>query len=452
MPRGHDNDGQPIRTMTNRNFLRGAVTWALPLLLVACQAPAPMPSDAGKKMAPGSALTPELADAAARAAAGPPTSQEKAQAFLYRGTGVVVKGLQPGGGAPPGPGAAQAAGGNVVLNFEGADLREVVRNILGDILNENYTIDPAVGGTVTIRTSSGIPRDALPATLGNAVARQRRDDDQERRPVHGGAAGGRGARQRHAAAREFVARIAAGVFRADRAAALCRRARDAADPRAVRQGCAGGAPGRAAQHADPVRHRARTAAPDGNHRHVRHRLDGGHVGRRVHAAELGRQVGDGGAREARRRPEYESDHGDPQDRADRADERAAGRHAAAGLSRGGQEVDRAPRQGRRRRRLAALRVQPAEHARGAPGAPAAAGVHRPRDAAGGTVGAHGRARHAGGNDRQSADVQPAAPSLPRRRRSSSISRPLPRRPAAPRASASSATCRSWRTRTTTSCW
>ena len=53
----------------------------------------------------------------------------------------------------------------VVLNFEGADLREVVRNILGDILNEAYTIDPNVGGQVTIRTTSGIPREALPATL-----------------------------------------------------------------------------------------------------------------------------------------------------------------------------------------------------------------------------------------------------------------------------------------------
>ena len=59
----------------------------------------------------------------------------------------------------------QPASGGVILNFEAADLREVVRNILGDILNENYTIDPAVGGTVTIRTSTGIPRDALTATL-----------------------------------------------------------------------------------------------------------------------------------------------------------------------------------------------------------------------------------------------------------------------------------------------
>ncbi len=93
---------------------------------------------------------------------GLPTAEEKAR--LFKGTGVLVKGQQPGGALPPGP-PVQPAGGGVVLNFEGADLREVVRNILGDILNESYTIDASVGGTVTIRTSSGIPREALPATL-----------------------------------------------------------------------------------------------------------------------------------------------------------------------------------------------------------------------------------------------------------------------------------------------
>ena len=101
----------------------------------------------------------------------PPTPEgQRAQkeasdnARIYKGTGVVVKGQQPGGALPPGP-AVQMGGGGVILNFEAADLREVVRNILGDILNENYTIDPAVGGTVTIRTSTGIPREALTATL-----------------------------------------------------------------------------------------------------------------------------------------------------------------------------------------------------------------------------------------------------------------------------------------------
>ena len=74
---------------------------------------------------------------------GLPTAEEKAR--LFKGTGVLVKGQQPGGALPPGP-PVQPAGGGVVLNFEGADLREVVRNILGDILNESYTIDAAVGG------------------------------------------------------------------------------------------------------------------------------------------------------------------------------------------------------------------------------------------------------------------------------------------------------------------
>jgi general secretion pathway protein D len=110
------------------------------------------------------ATSPALADAAQRAQTpGLPTADEKAR--LFKGTGVVVKGQQPGGGLPPAPPATPQAGGAVVLNFEGADLREVVRNILGDILNESYTLDPAVGGQVTIRTSSGIPREALIATL-----------------------------------------------------------------------------------------------------------------------------------------------------------------------------------------------------------------------------------------------------------------------------------------------
>ena len=55
--------------------------------------------------------------------------------------------------------------GTVSLNFEGADIREVVRSILGDILGASYVIDPAVGGQVTIRTATGIPQSALPSTV-----------------------------------------------------------------------------------------------------------------------------------------------------------------------------------------------------------------------------------------------------------------------------------------------
>ena len=106
-------------------------------------------------------MSPALAEAAARATS--PDLPDRST--IRKGTGVVVKGQQQGGVLPPPLSQAQVTGSGVVLNFEGADLREVVRNILGDILNESYMIDPAVGGQVTIRTSTGIPREALVATL-----------------------------------------------------------------------------------------------------------------------------------------------------------------------------------------------------------------------------------------------------------------------------------------------
>src|SRR5207247_9446317 len=84
---------------------------------------------------------------------------------LYKGTGVLVQGQEEGGAAIPQPKPPAPPGPAVTLNFEGADIREVARNILGDILNESYAIDPAVGGTVTIRTTSGIPRQSLHATM-----------------------------------------------------------------------------------------------------------------------------------------------------------------------------------------------------------------------------------------------------------------------------------------------
>ena len=87
------------------------------------------------------------------------------QSKLYKGSGILVQGQTEGGEVPPAPGARPQPGPAVTLNFEGADVRDVLRNILGDILNESYTIDPTVGGTVTIRTTSGIPREALPATM-----------------------------------------------------------------------------------------------------------------------------------------------------------------------------------------------------------------------------------------------------------------------------------------------
>ncbi len=154
--------------MRNRLPALCATVSVAALLVAACATP---PSDSG--VAPPAsatmahrtspAISPALAEAARRARLPAPDAADDGTR-VFKGTGVVVKGQVPGGGLPA-VAPVQATGGNVVLNFEGADLREVVKNILGDILNESYVIDASVGGVVTIRTSSGIARDALPATL-----------------------------------------------------------------------------------------------------------------------------------------------------------------------------------------------------------------------------------------------------------------------------------------------
>lgn len=73
------------------------------------------------------------------------------------GNGVLVK--------APASLPIKTEGGDMSLNFEGADIREVVRTIMGDILKENYIVDPRVAGTVVIRTTRPIPQSAALATL-----------------------------------------------------------------------------------------------------------------------------------------------------------------------------------------------------------------------------------------------------------------------------------------------
>jgi general secretion pathway protein D len=55
--------------------------------------------------------------------------------------------------------------GDIVLNFEESDIRDVVKTILGDMLNVNYTVDPSVSGTVTLSTSRAMSTDSLMPTL-----------------------------------------------------------------------------------------------------------------------------------------------------------------------------------------------------------------------------------------------------------------------------------------------
>lgn len=55
--------------------------------------------------------------------------------------------------------------GKYTLNFDGADLREVTKIVLSDMLNENYVINPKVGGRVTLQTSRPLTKGELMPTL-----------------------------------------------------------------------------------------------------------------------------------------------------------------------------------------------------------------------------------------------------------------------------------------------
>jgi general secretion pathway protein D len=88
--------------------------------------------------------------------AAPPGANPPAVAKLYGGTGTFVNTKPPAPPPPPGPEEAS-------LNFEGLDVREVAKVILGDYLKLSYTVHPAVTGTVTFRTVRPIPmKDLLP--------------------------------------------------------------------------------------------------------------------------------------------------------------------------------------------------------------------------------------------------------------------------------------------------
>jgi general secretion pathway protein D len=163
--------------MTSASLLRPALVRALPiavaLLLAACAGqksanepppPAPPPPPPRPVLM---GATPATTEAAARVQSGATESADRAR--IFKGSGVVVRGQQPNGALPPSTISQQTGGPGFTLNWEGVDLREVIRAILGDMLNENYTIDPAVGGQVTIRTSSPIAREALLPTLETLV-------------------------------------------------------------------------------------------------------------------------------------------------------------------------------------------------------------------------------------------------------------------------------------------
>ncbi|HTZ70832.1 MAG TPA: secretin N-terminal domain-containing protein, partial [Acetobacteraceae bacterium] len=69
-----------------------------------------------------------------------------------------------------GRGVTSIGGGNYTFDFADADIREIAAQILGNTLHVNYTIDPSVHGTATLRTVSPLATSQLIPVLQSLLA------------------------------------------------------------------------------------------------------------------------------------------------------------------------------------------------------------------------------------------------------------------------------------------
>ena len=143
-----------------KNLLFNAALTVSVLGLTGCAAlqgmdkPADKPAD---KKPPTIQFGPLLAPPVPPPAVQPP-QQARAEPKVYPGTGVLIKQTPVAQTAEPGP-------EEVVLNFEGVDIRQVIETILSTYLREPYVVHPSLAGTVTFRTTRGIPKKDLVPTL-----------------------------------------------------------------------------------------------------------------------------------------------------------------------------------------------------------------------------------------------------------------------------------------------
>ena len=134
---------------------------ALGLMLAACaNEDLPLLQPLSPVSAGAGAAAPRINGAVGAVAGNPPASYSivqpaQVQVDLASGGGVTAS-----GGGP----------GDISLDFADTDIREVVAQILGGVMRATYTIDPAVRGTATLRTSQPLNRPqalaALQALLG----------------------------------------------------------------------------------------------------------------------------------------------------------------------------------------------------------------------------------------------------------------------------------------------
>ncbi len=127
--------------------------WLLPLIVIGCSNHRQPQSGQQTALTPLPELPANTAVATPRVNGyiGTPQAGTAAQLSYGHAEGV----------SPPVGFAVTTAAGDVSLEFSDTDIREVVAQILGSILHVNYTIDPAVRGTVTLRTGAPLARSQL---------------------------------------------------------------------------------------------------------------------------------------------------------------------------------------------------------------------------------------------------------------------------------------------------
>ena len=113
------------------------------------------PSDAASEIAP---LLPPPPSASASADSESlvlsQQSTREPEFFIKEGSGVFINDNSAASRSQP-------AKGDITLNFEAVDLREVIKVVFEEILRDNYVIDPKVQGTVTIHTTYPVASEAV---------------------------------------------------------------------------------------------------------------------------------------------------------------------------------------------------------------------------------------------------------------------------------------------------
>ncbi|MEW8464176.1 MAG: hypothetical protein G8D66_06380 [gamma proteobacterium symbiont of Ctena orbiculata] len=141
------------------NLLTRLLPMVLSILLVSCaQQPEINQTDAGRLIAPYPAERPSITTSGGDDEQELVLSQQavkEPEYFVREGSGRFIK------SGKSGKKQTQPARGDITLNFEAVDLREVVKVVFEEILRENYLIDDKVQGQVTIHTTYPVSTDAV---------------------------------------------------------------------------------------------------------------------------------------------------------------------------------------------------------------------------------------------------------------------------------------------------